>query len=471
MPVYQNNKYELLVRQQSTDQISWVDVVPLETAVGALIEVNSPECGYQPQYTYMLATGTSEPVLVEAFSDGLQTRLTGNAVLDGKEMTIEQADEILGGSAVTAYYNAEAGRLNGIIPGTSITPGLTATTGTVESGTATAATADTSFTTDYSSYYLEQKWVKYQGMGDVWLPTYPRQARKSQYIRLVNDPECGYIEPETIYYRWIVSGFTCITEAVTAETQYRWSDTSEYVCSGDTKYRLQQYQASDDSGNTWYNVEPYQYQRGIILENPSSDCMMNIRTRVQIPSTASIYALADNHYGAIQSAWADSELPLVVGNTVTHKFSSTGLRSVDYLMQSTLLQPEMFQGNMRLREVTVPANISQIGMCAFSGCSYLSAVTLENVDAIDTEAFARCVRLTSITLPPSLSIIGDQAFSGCSALTTVYLTCDLPPVPGEGIFDGCTSLRHIYVSDVLYTVIIYSPEWRPYYSLISVGEP
>jgi hypothetical protein len=156
---------------------------------------------------------------------------------------------------------------------------------------------------------------------------------------------------------------------------------------------------------------------------------------------------------------------------VTYKFSRTGLHSVDYLMQSTLLQPEMFQGNTRLREVTVPANISQIGMCAFSGCSYLSAVTMENVDAIDTEAFARCVRLTSIILPPSLSLIGDYAFSGCSALSTVYLTCDLPPTPGENIFDGCTNLRHIYVSDVLYTYIIYSPDWQPYYSLISVGEP
>lgn len=471
MPVYENNKYELLVKQQSTDQINWVNVTPVETAVGELIERNSPDCGYQPAYTYLLATGTDVPVLVEAFSNGLQTRLTGNAVLDGKTMTVSQADEVLGGSAVTEYYNSEVARLNGHPVITTITPDITATTGTVLTGTATATTADTSFTTDYSSYYLEQKWVKYQGMGDTWVPAYPKQTRKSQYRRMENDPACGYIEPETIYYRWIASGFTCITEAVTAETQYRWADTTEYVCSGNTKYRLQKYQASEDSGNTWYDVEPYQYQRGSVLENPSSDCMMNIKTVVQIPSTTVTYTLADNHYNSIQSAWADSVQPLDVGNTVTYKFARTGLHSVDYLMASTLLGSEMFAGNQRLREVTVPANISQIGMRAFSGCSYLSAVTLENVDAIDTEAFARCTRLTSITLPPSLSIIGDNAFSGCSALTTVYLTCDLPPVPGEGIFDGCTNLRHIYVTDVLYTTIIYSPEWQPYYSLISVGEP
>lgn len=386
-------------------------------------------------------------------------------------MTVSQADEILGGSAVTAYFNSESTRLNGVIPSTSITPGTTATTGTVVTGTASATTGETSFTTDYSSYYLQQKWVKYQGMGDTWVPAYPRQTRKSPYIRKRDDPECGYIEPETIYYRWVQRGYTCITETVTADTQYRWADTDQYVCSGNVKYRLQQYQASEDSGATWYNVEPFQYQRGNILENPSTDCMMNIKTTVQIPSTSTTYTLADNHYNGIQSAWSDSVQPLDVGNTVTYKFSRTGLHPVDYLMQSTLLQPEMFAGNQRLREVTVPANISQIGMCAFSGCSYLSAVTLENVNAIDTEGFARCIRLTSIVLPPSLSIIGDYAFSGCSALSTVYLTCDLPPTPGEGIFDGCTNLRHIYVSDVLYTTIIYSPEWEDYYSLISVGEP
>lgn len=471
MPVYQNNKYALLIKQQSTDQINWTDVVPLETALGELIERNSPDCGYNPQFSYLLATGTSEPVLVEAFSNGLQTRLTGNAVLEGKTMTVEQADEVLGGSAVTEYYTSESIRLNGHPTVTTITPGVTATTGTVVTGAATATTADTSFTTDYSSYYLEQKWVKYQGMGDTWVPAYPRQTRKSPYMKKLNDPACGYIEPETIYFRWVQRGFTCITEEVSAETQYRWTDTDQYVCSGNVKYRLQQYQASEDSGATWYDVSPYQYQRGSVLESPSSDCLMNVKTLVQIPSSSVTYTLADNHYNSIQSAWADALSPLDVGNSVTCKFQRTGLHHVDYLMQSTLLQPEMFQGNQRLREVTVPANISQIGMCAFSGCSYLSAVTMENVDAIDTSAFARCTRLTSITLPPSISLIGDYAFSGCSALTTVYLTCDLPPVPGEGIFDGCTNLSHVYVTDVLYANIIFSPEWQNYASLISVGEP
>lgn len=467
------NKYEILVRQQSTDQVNWVDVVPLETALGALIERNSPDCQYQPTYTYMLATGTDVPVLVEAFSNGLQTRLTGKAVLDGKEMTVSEADEILGSSAVTAYFNAESTRLNGHQPITSVTPDITATTGTVVTATASATTAETSFTTDFSSYFLEQKFVRYEGMGnDVWLPVYPRQTRKSPYKKMENDPACGYIEPETIYYRWVTtSGYSCVTESVEVETQYRWSDTSEYVCSGNVKYRLQIYQASEDSGNTWYDVEPYQYQRGSVLENPSSDCLMNIKTMVQIPSTSTTYTLADNHYNGIQSAWADSLTPLDIGNLVRYKFARTGLHSVDYLMTSTLLQSEIFQGNQRLREVTVPANISQIGMRAFSGCSYLSAVTMENVDAIDEEAFARCTRLTSIVLPPSLSYIGDYAFSGCSALTTVYLTCDLPPTLGEHPFDGCTNLRHIYVSDVLYTYIIYDPEWQPYVSLISVREP
>ena len=473
MPVYQVNKYSILKKQQSSDQITWVDVVPPEIALGELLEVNAPDCQYQPQYTYLLATGTDQPVLVEAFSNGLQTRLTGKAVLDGKEMTVSEADEALGSSAVTAYFNAESTRLNGFTPITTVTPDITATTGTVVTGTASASTADTSFTTDYSSYYLEQKFVRYQGMGnDVWLPTYPRETRKSPYKRMDNDPECGYVPPQTIYYRWVItSGFSCVTESVEVDTQYKWSDTDQYVCSGNVKYRLQIYQFSEDSGATWHNVEPAQYQRGNILESPSSDCAMNVKTLVQIPSTSTTYTLADNHYNGIQSAWADSLHPLDIGNLVRYKFARTGLHQVDYLPQSTLLQSEMFQGNQRLREVQVPANISQIGMCAFSGCTYLSGITMENVDAIDTEAFARCVRLTSIVLPPSLSYIGDLAFSGCSALSTVYLTCDLPPTLGEHPFEGCTNLRHIYVSDVLYTYIIYDLDWQPYYSLISVREP
>ena len=56
--------------------------------------------------------------------------------------------------------------------------------------------------------------------------------------------------------------------------QYRWytAPSSDYMCSGTTKYQKQYYQVSTDSGNTWSNVTPTQTRAGSVIETNSTDC-------------------------------------------------------------------------------------------------------------------------------------------------------------------------------------------------------
>lgn len=59
----------------------------------------------------------------------------------------------------------------------------------------------------------------------------------------------------------------------TQEDVYRWlTIIGEYLCEGKDKYEKQKYQVSHDGGITWEDVTPIQYQKGQLIESDSTDC-------------------------------------------------------------------------------------------------------------------------------------------------------------------------------------------------------
>lgn len=109
-------------------------------------------------------------------------------------------------------------------------------------------------TSDYmcsgtSKYYKVYYEVSYDG-GQTWQHAVPEQTKRGNLIE-TKSTDCGYIAP-----------------------QYRWKDaaTSDYMCSGTTKYRKQYYQVSTDGGTTWQNVSPEKTRRGSVIEYNSADC-------------------------------------------------------------------------------------------------------------------------------------------------------------------------------------------------------
>lgn len=109
-------------------------------------------------------------------------------------------------------------------------------------------------TSDYmcsgtSKYYKLYYQVSTDG-GQTWENVSPEQTKIGGLIE-ANSSDCGYVTP-----------------------QYRWNDaeTSDYMCSGTTKYKKQYYQVSNDGGQTWHNVSPEQTRRGSVIEYNSADC-------------------------------------------------------------------------------------------------------------------------------------------------------------------------------------------------------
>ena len=101
----------------------------------------------------------------------------------------------------------------------------------------------------------------------------------------------------------------------------------------------------------------------------------------------------------------------------------------------------------RLKEKNyiIPNSVTNIGDCAFGGCSSLTNINIPNsVTNIGNNAFAGCSSLTNINIPNSVTNIGDSAFRWCESLTNINIPNSVTNI-GDGAFSGCSSLTKIKI--------------------------
>lgn len=85
-------------------------------------------------------------------------------------------------------------------------------------------------------------------------------------------------------------------------------------------------------------------------------------------------------------------------------------------------------------------SVASIGVCAFSGCTELTHITIPNsVKSIKLGAFQGCTSLTNIIIPNSVTSIWESAFQDCTGLTNITIPNSVKSIEG-GAFSGCTSL-------------------------------
>ena len=170
------------------------------------------------------------------------------------------------------------------------------------------------------------------------------------------------------------------------------------------------------------------------------------------------------------------------------------------------IQEYAFYNSTGLRTVAIPASITSIGSEAFSGCTGLEAITVDNqnpqyasisglllsknqetllycpggksgecvvptkVTTIANNAFLNCSNLTSVVLPDGVTSIGESAFQGCSSLASINMPASLTTIGdnafyearalsskivipsgvltiGASAFQFCTSLNNVVLSE------------------------
>ena len=104
-------------------------------------------------------------------------------------------------------------------------------------------------------------------------------------------------------------------------------------------------------------------------------------------------------------------------------------------------------------------SVCTIGEGAFRGTMALSQLTLpEGIATIGDSAFKGCTALTSIELPRGLKSVGWEAFAHCTALSAILFPEGVTQI-GDEACAGCTSLTAIMLPETLE----YVGEWAFYH--------
>lgn len=93
----------------------------------------------------------------------------------------------------------------------------------------------------------------------------------------------------------------------------------------------------------------------------------------------------------------------------------------------------------------IPESITTIYEYAFQGCEFTQITLPSNLNNILLGAFSECTKLTEITLPQSLLRIESVAFENCEKLESVSIPKNVISL-GNGVFEGCIALTDIIVS-------------------------
>ncbi|MEE1365723.1 MAG: leucine-rich repeat protein, partial [Muribaculaceae bacterium] len=98
-----------------------------------------------------------------------------------------------------------------------------------------------------------------------------------------------------------------------------------------------------------------------------------------------------------------------------------------------------------IEDLVIPEGVAKISDYSFRGLNHIKTVTIPNsVTSIGYRAFYGCSGLTSIEIPNSVTSIGGDAFGWCSGLTSVTIGNSVTSI-GDYAFESCSGLTSIEI--------------------------
>lgn len=328
----------------------------------------------------------------------------------------------------------------------------------------------------YTSYYLYQKYITYSGQTPVplWPSTYSIDAAHTEdrVMKLENDPACGYEPPApTPIYRWVEITYnpsdssTYICDDCNVEPLYRTTSGTPY-CNGYDKYQDVYYQVSYNSGVTWTTTAT----TSTLIEANSTDCGYVPPTPSYSGQYLTFRATENGTFSFNPTSGNSIQYSLDSGSTwstLASGASTPTIASGDTVMWKGTMTPidtgyaldlgvgvfsasNKFEVEGNIMSLLYGDNFS--GQTSLSGKSYAftylfvycQITSAENLVLPATTLAPYCYSMmfqtcTSLTTAPKLpaTTLADYCYSGmflkCSSLTTA------PELPAATLVFGCYS--------------------------------
>lgn len=124
----------------------------------------------------------------------------------------------------------------------------------------------------------------------------------------------------------------------------------------------------------------------------------------------------------------------------------SNLSGVFYNAINAECKDNLFENKTSLEHAVFGENVEKVPEGLFAGCTQLADVIFvgNNVTEIGASAFFKCSKLAAIIVPDSVTSIGESAFEGCNGLTSITIPDSVTSI-GNSIFSGCSSLENITI--------------------------
>ena len=165
--------------------------------------------------------------------------------------------------------------------------------------------------------------------------------------------------------------------------------------------------SSEESGKSDYEVP--EYTLGKIIA--SGSCGDNVKWELDEYNLLVISGsgkMEDYSYDSIKN---DCDAPW---NRIKEK-----VKTVIVKKGVTNIGDGAFAGCDNLTNITIPDDLTSIGMHGFSSTGLRNITIPNSVTSIGNGAFGSCTNLKSITIPESVTSIGDYVFEGCTKLESI----------------------------------------------------
>ena len=131
-------------------------------------------------------------------------------------------------------------------------------------------------------------------------------------------------------------------------------------------------------------------------------------------------------------------------------FSDSSIESISIPVGNlTKIGKRAFKYCNKLKEISIPSTIKELGAESFDGCRELYKVNLnEGLEKIDNYAFSKCIKLESIVIPNTVRYINAFAFSEDVRLASITIGEGVKSI-GSSCFENCVRLRNVKLPDDL----------------------